>query len=281
MTWYESPSNCLSSDKFILISDTPKVFIDNSTIPRLIDSKIAHPEHLLTSANVINNPALSWVHYHLGVIRPYLPELTPPPLSSPTSWRASKLPLWAGDSSFFLHQHVSPPFRNHRWLPLGPGYYNLDGTPITLTAYSDHGAGWKNWAVAAQEHYSFLEHLEKGDVDQYHFGTWDYQYERLSINMIAVWGDDIVNNRPVPNDDEKWLTVQLPKKLGRRKSSPMFNFLLSKKPSLTQTPDAVIDGKAVASHYAFRSQTRYGKGLEWTDVLDRYRAYADENVCTT
>lgn len=280
MMWYENLSICLSSGKMISTSNNPKVFIDKSTIPRLIDSKIAHPEHLLTSANVINNPALSWVHYHLGVIRPYLPELTrlhslrQPPGVPPNSLSDRRRLLSS--------PKFRPPFQNHRWLPLGPGYYNLDGTPITLTTYNDHGPGWKNWAVAAQEHYSFLEHLENGDVDQYHFGTWDYQYERLSINMIAVWGDDIVNNRPVPNDDEKWLTIQLPKKLGRRKSPPMcLSCSFPRNPPLTQISDAVIDGKAVASHYAFRSQTKYGKGLEWTDLLDRYRAYANENICTT
>ena len=42
--------------------------------------------------------------------------------------------------------------------------------------------------------------------------------------------------------------------------------------------DAVLDGKAVAAHYAFSWQVRQG-GIEKTDVLDRYRAYAEENIC--
>lgn len=46
---------------------------------------------------------------------------------------------------------------------------------------------------------------------------WDYQYERVSINLVAVWGDDVVDNLPFPTDDEKYLTLDLTKKLGRRK----------------------------------------------------------------
>ena len=54
-------------------------------------------------------------------------------------------------------------------------------------------------------------------MEKYHFGMWDYQYERVSINLIAVWGDDVVDNLPFPTDDEKYLTLDLTKKLGRRK----------------------------------------------------------------
>ena len=71
----------------------------------------------------------------------------------------------------------------------------------------------------AQEHYSFLDNLEREEVEKYHFGMWDYQYERVSINLIAVWGDDVVDNLPFPTDDEKYLTLDLTRKLGRRESS--------------------------------------------------------------
>ena len=193
-----------------------QVFIGNSTISTLVAAKTIHAEYILVSANGINNPALSWVHYHLGAIRPYLPELIPPKTSNVVSWRASELPLWAGDPSFDRLEWFDPPYKNHRWLPLGPEY-TLDGTPITKTAYDKSGPGWNNWAIAAQEHYSFLDNLEKSRLEKYQFDEWDYQYERLSINMIAIWGDDVVDNLPFPEDDEQYLTVELPQKLGRRK----------------------------------------------------------------
>lgn len=48
--------------------------------------------------------------------------------------------------------------------------------------------------------------------------------------------------------------------------------------------DAVIDGRGLASHYSFGAQqgSQMGEGahgMEWTDVLDRFRAYAEERVC--
>ena len=201
--------------------DDDVVFIGNTTLQDMVDTKAAHPEKLLVSANVINNPAMSWVHYHMmGAIRPYLPEMVRPEndeTGDVVSWRASELPVWRDDEGLFSHREVfDAPSANHRWLPLGPGYTN-EGTPITGTTYDAFGPAWNNWAIAAQEHYSFLEHLEKDDLDVYEYDLWDYHFGRLSINLICVWGDDIVDSRPIRDDDEQFLTVELPRKLGRRK----------------------------------------------------------------
>jgi hypothetical protein len=35
--------------------------------------------YFAVSANVINNPALSWVHYSMGVYEPYFPVRANPP----------------------------------------------------------------------------------------------------------------------------------------------------------------------------------------------------------
>ena len=45
--------------------------------------------------------------------------------------------------------------------------------------------------------------------------------------------------------------------------------------------DVVIDGHGVAVHWGYRSMSarKDSVGLEATDVLDRYRLYAEENVC--
>ena len=194
--------------------DDDVVFIGNSTMKDMVEAKAAHPEKLLISANVINNPAMSWVHYHLmGAIRPYLPEFVRPTNDTGLSWRASELPLWRDSEYFYHRERFDPPSDNHRWLPLGPGY-TLDGTPITTTTYNPWGSAWNNWAIAALEHYSFLEHLENNDLQRYHYDMWDYHYGRLSINLICVWGDDIVDNLGF-TDDEQFLTVKLPQKLGR------------------------------------------------------------------
>jgi hypothetical protein len=205
--------------------DDDVVYIGDSTITTMVEAKAAHPEKLLVSANVINNPAMSWVHYHLmGAILPYLPEFVRPTNETEVSWRASELPFWHDSDDFYHRERFNPPSDNHRWLPLGPGY-TLDGTPITTTSYNPWGNAWNNWAIAAQEHYSFLEHLENNDLEKYQYDLWDYHYGRLSINLICIWGDDIVDNLGF-TDDEQFLTVELPKKLGRRKHTPIHPHLV-------------------------------------------------------
>ena len=40
--------------------------------------------------------------------------------------------------------------------------------------------------------------------------------------------------------------------------------------------DAIVDGRALAAHYSFAPQS---EGMAKTDVLDRYRSFAEENIC--
>ena len=90
---------------------------------------------------------------------------------------------------------------------------------------------------------------------------WDMAYERLSINFLAIRGCDIMDVFPFPQaDDEEYLTKIRPKEVGRH---------------------VVVDGGALAAHFAFRSQrtAHGGRGLDWTDLLERYRDYAEEMVC--
>jgi len=118
-----------------------------------------------------------------------------------------------------------------------------------------------NWAAAAQTHCSFLSRLEKNETDVYRFNIWDYAYERLSINFFAIRGRDVMDVFPFPQpDDEEYLTCIRPKQVGRH---------------------VVVDGTAIAAHFAFRPQrtTHEGRALGWTDLLDRYKDYAEENAC--
>lgn len=250
------------------------MFIEKNAIASLIATKVDHPvraptplplhphllsfflqEHLLVSTNTINSPRLAWLHSHLGAIHPFLPELSSPPppsqpLATPASpsspntnnnklnWRPSTLPVWSGNPlTYTLPRHPSPPRApNNRWLPL-PAPYNasLAGTPISLVDYEGGSKeGVTNWAVAAQEHYSFLRNLEDEKLSLYGgdgFGKgngrgrdgkgrgerlWDMQGTRIQVNMIAIWGDDVLDNGPVAADDEHYFTVELVARLGRR-----------------------------------------------------------------
>jgi hypothetical protein len=130
-----------------------------------------------------------------------------------TDWRPSKLPKLNG-----LESGVEAPNKPHRWLPVDAS--TNDGTSISRAQYSAWGPGWNDWRLAAQEHYSFFQNAEAGGeeglVAKYGFETWDMNYERLSINFIAVWGRDIRDSLPMPRDDEQHLTQTMAMKLGRR-----------------------------------------------------------------
>ena len=239
----------------------------------MVKRKLDNPHYFLISANTLNQPAQSWVHYHLSADRPYLPEVAPPPGFRPRtnegsdsyqdqespSWRASELPQWSGPTEYIIDESTAAPFIGHRWLPLASGS-EIDRTPISVVEYSLDGPGWHSWVVGAQTHYSFFENLEKDELRRYKYDIWDYHYDRISINFILVTGEDILRVMPMEDDDEGYLTTKATKILGRH---------------------AVMEGTGLAVHFAFGAQilphNRHGLGD--TDALDRYRAFADEKVC--
>lgn len=183
------------------------------------------PRHFIISANVINHPEISYLHWRLGAVQPFLPEQTPPEGFSPTDpisdWRTSNLP-------FIKHFNNSDydwvePEAPHRWLPVDtrtgiPSDVTLDYTPISTSTYDEFGSGWNDWRLSAQQHYSFFQNAEEGEqgLKNYKFGGWDMNYGRLSINFIAIWGRDVLASFPMPNDDEKHLTQTMSKRSGRR-----------------------------------------------------------------
>ncbi|KAL8668499.1 MAG: hypothetical protein Q9168_006874 [Polycauliona sp. 1 TL-2023] len=261
--------------------DDDVMFIERGAIASLIAMKRAHPEHLLISTNTINSPRLAWLHSHLGAIHPFLPDPSPPPRPSLPSlsssqpltknrinWRPSLLPPWPGNPlTYRFPSHPPPPAlgaseQKQRWLPLSSPYNSsLTGTPASQLQYEDSTQGLRNWAIAAQQHYSFLLNHEKGELwrhgkrDDGKESLWRMQGARIQINLICLWGDDIVASLPVPADDEKYFTVELPKRWKR---------------------EAVVDLNAVSVHFAFRHQRR---GMEGTDLLGRYKSLAEES-CT-
>ena len=265
-----------------------QVWFNDEAIPDIVYSKLAHPETLDVVANLINSPETGWLHYRLGAIRAYLPERMPPKNPSPESlgpnaWRASALPIWQGtfeqmnfpvkganmgkpDDGGVFEPGVEggPPFKGHRWLPLPDGEKNLWRTPMSESKYDPDGPDWASWSLGAQNHYSFLENLENDNLTVYHYGAgldedregiWNMAYARMNINFMAIWGKDVLDNLPFDSpDDELQLSVTVNKKLRR--------------PLLVNT-------HALAAHFSFRSQHE----MFDTDLLNRYRAYANEMVC--
>lgn len=176
------------------------------------------------------------------------------------SWRDSELPYWTGPNNYHLIEDYKPPFLGQRWLPLNPTLnMTIDNTPISIANYDAFGNAWSNWTLAAQQHFSFFHHLEHNTLSVYKsFGIWDYWYARLGIQFMAVMGSDVWlarNQTDMDLDDEYWFSEEMARRTRRH---------------------AVIDGGAIATHFAFGTQREV---LMQTDILDRYRAFAKEKIC--
>lgn len=266
----------LRSDTIYVKIDDDVVFFEDNAISAIVSRLVDNPQYSLVSANVMNQPALAWVHYHLNVVLPFAPETEQPSsyqdpntLENNIDWRPSTLPPWTGPEDFDISfPMINPaPFKHHRWLPL-PAETDIEKTPVGELAKGSHqmyvanSTAFQSWTIAAQQHYSFLTHLENNELYRYKFDLWNYHYDRLSINFVAFWGKDIVGH-DVTGSDEQYLTVTQPRRLRR---------------------PAVLDGSAMAVHFGFHRQV-YGHGgikgnaLNDTDLVFRYKSFADEYIC--
>ena len=246
-------ATCNKKDMYIKIDDDI-VFFDDNAIPNLVFSLMNHPEALNVVSTLINSPETGWLHFRLGAIHAYLPELSRKKEDlgdfegyGPKAWRASALPKWEGKEMSFPVSGVgmgkddgyvrlpednpgAPPYKGHRWLPLAGNDTELWRTPSAQSKYHPDGPDWASWSLGAQAHYSFLQNLENDNLDIYRFGAgmdpkregiWNMAYERMNINFMAIWGKDVKANLPFPGfDDELALSVQVPEKLRRRKFAP-------------------------------------------------------------
>lgn len=243
--------------------DGDTVFMEDHTIPTIVKTKLDNPETLMVSANIINEGALASLHSHPGVALPYLPELyhvkQPSRSKSQLSqdWRASSLPAWEGPEDFGVKRGFKPPFNGHRWLL--PAKAGPDRDPISASVYTNTGPNLTDWTVSAQQHYSFLKHLESKELSRYKFPLWVDPTEPTSQNFGCFWGKDSgalsrIFERKLYSEEllQTWMDAG-----GNR-------------------PFITIDGKGLASHYS----ASLGKlGLDATDLLDRYGAYAQEKIC--
>ncbi|GAW24642.1 hypothetical protein ANO14919_142330 [Xylariales sp. No.14919] len=293
--------------------DDDIIFIHPDTIPQLISTRIAEPHPFAVSANLVNSPLTGVKHYYAGAIHPFLPD----PNDKPSHGAAS---LWhPGDFRLFpnkqipkfgkngtidkiteevINKHIfaEPPYEGHPWLLLQNVDDPLLGTPMGINqltlhtngAESVYGAAWKSWMISAQQQYSLLRNLELNSMWRYHFGTqidypqgvnssadraalkyfdpnhlgpgaeqlYDTQYIRYNLNFVALWGHDIRNALPIGSDDEQEITATIPKRLQR---------------------PFVIDTRAVVGHLSFYPQH---DGIRQTDLLDRWRAFANDMICT-
>ncbi|KAL4869335.1 hypothetical protein BDV12DRAFT_167944 [Aspergillus spectabilis] len=233
------------------------VFIEGQTIPTMVKTKLDHPNSLIVSANVINQAALERLHSHPSIALPYLPELQPAQSIEHDSWRASDLPPWKRPTEFHFRRGFSQLSENHRWLPSGDeGFYH---TPIGMSVYSDDGPNLEDWTVKAQQHYSFLHHLELDELNRYKFPIWTNPTEPISTAFFFFASTDA-------ETAEAFL----------QRNGSHTKVLKATENEDQRTKDVIIDGKGIAAHYSSEHGSR---GLDDTDLLQRYRSYAREMVC--
>ncbi|UNI25015.1 hypothetical protein JDV02_010723 [Purpureocillium takamizusanense] len=249
----------LDRGKYYVKIDDDILWMADDAIPRLVAQKIARPQDLVVSANIINNPPLGFMHYHMGALHPYFPDTEAPAeeADATTPWKPSQHPYWEGPADYTWPLDKKPPHKNHRWLRVQDD--NMMGqTPAAELKYEVWGPSYESWAIAAQMHYSLLENIENDRTDAYKFGTWDMHGHRIRINFMCFYADDILNtdveNWPKNRGDEDMVVIDLPKQLNR---------------------SVTIAGAALGAHFQYSDQG----DLADTDLLRRYRALADERAC--
>jgi hypothetical protein len=124
------------------------------------------------------------------------------------------------------------------------------GTSLGLVSMScTDDVGWKSPDFAEHVHRTFLRDAGAQAVDRWHFDSpWIlHGYERASINCISWLGSDFAKfGGLVDEDEELFLSVTLPKRLGRK---------------------CAIYGGALCAHFSFYTQRSL---LDKSDVLDAY-----------
>ncbi|KAJ5570493.1 uncharacterized protein N7459_009923 [Penicillium hispanicum] len=264
-------------DAIYLKIDDDVIFMEDNAIPRLVTTLIKNPDALTVSANIVNNPAIGWLQYHMGAVHPYIPEVDPKGNHVATRengiWRASDLPVERNSpwelpnmEEFFSAWGVESDdeIPKHRWVPTTN---SIMQTPIALSQYDPYGPNLQYWALGAQAHYSLLQNIEENKTSRYFIihgndkasglaSTWRMTGTRLSINFMAIRGRDVLEYMEsiVVGDDEVNLTVDLPLAIGR---------------------SVLVETTSLGAHFNFGPQ----KHLAKSDILERYHNYANERVC--
>ncbi|KAI0380980.1 hypothetical protein F5Y04DRAFT_281326 [Hypomontagnella monticulosa] len=286
----------VEDDTIYIKIDDDILYIHHDTIPQLIHTRLAQPHPYAISAQLVNSPVTGMQQYHYGAIHAFLPDPKDRPYrAAAETWRPSEMGLYPRGTRPLEGNplDVKPSYRGHPWLLLSNTSHNtadLKRTPLGAwnhdrgEANIAFGPGWTSWGAAAQQLYSLLYNLERNEMHRYHFGRrldyedsttttttattneseydgpggenlYDMQYERYNLNFVAIWGADVRAALPI-HDDEAEVTAEIPARLGR---------------------PFVIDTRAVVGHYSFFTQY---EGIRQTDLLDRFRAFANEHVCT-
>lgn len=169
-----------NNDLYLQI-DGDVVYIEDHTIPTMVNTKIQHPESLVVSANVIHQPAVAKFHQRSGaIVFPYLPEAPYPGQKQPSS----KINNRHGSLSYVLPQRMREFIGN-----------NNNRQPTAEETCSN------NWVAQAQQHYSFLYHLTQGSLGVYKFPSWTNPPSDVSSAFTCIRGadKDLISEKSEPS----------------------------------------------------------------------------------
>ncbi|KAI2622673.1 hypothetical protein GGS26DRAFT_583842 [Hypomontagnella submonticulosa] len=252
--------------------DDDIIYIHPDAIPQLVHTRINLPHPYAVSSNLVNSPVTGMEQYHYGAIHPFLPDPSDKPtFHAAETWRVSEKKKYPRDELVedYNLMDITVPYRGHPWLLISDDHYDLLKTPMgkyDQDRGSDpiaFGAAWKSWGIGAQQQYSLLYNLEQNRMDRYFFGrNVRYPENALGPNASAVVltdgkgpGGEQVEQLPIADDDEQDITADIPRRIGR---------------------PFVIDTRSVVGHFSFFTQH---DGITKSDLLDRWRAFANEAVC--
>ncbi|KAI0467288.1 hypothetical protein F4859DRAFT_518239 [Xylaria cf. heliscus] len=282
--------------------DDDIIYIHQDAIPQLVHTRLAVPHAFGVSAHLVNSPITGMEQFHHNAIYPFVPDPNRTPSHNASeSWRLSELDTYPKQKLQKLKNksdkdimYPKVPYHGHPFVLLSEDNFDLLHT--SMGRYDQDPGGdfiafspvWKSWAMAAQQQYSLLYNLEKNQISRYFFGRpatypanaagpdknstvpapkregqpvlggeqiFDTQFRRYNLNFCAVWGSDIKKHLPMDDDDEDAITKSIPKKTGR---------------------PFIIDTRSVVGHFSFYTQA---EKIRQTDLLDRWRAFANEAVC--
>ncbi|KAI0840398.1 hypothetical protein F5Y06DRAFT_285781 [Hypoxylon sp. FL0890] len=299
--------HAVDDDTLYIKMDDNVLYIHHDAIPQLVHTRLAQPHPYAISAQIVNSPVTGLQQLHYGAIHAFLPAPSRGAHhKAAETWRPSEMGLYPEGTLRFSQDpiNLNSSSRGHTWLLLSNSSHDtLALTRTPMGAWNHHlnsetvtfGPHWKSWGLSAQQLYSLLYNLELNQMHRYHFGRaidfedhanhkdpctratttpsnahanptthaspspggeqlYDTQYEPYHLKFIAIWGRDIAASLPVRGSDETHLTSSTPLRLGR---------------------PFVIDTRAVVGHESFG----LGDGVAYTDLVDRFRSYANEMVC--
>ncbi|GAM33272.1 hypothetical protein TCE0_003f00053 [Talaromyces pinophilus] len=195
--------------------DGDVVYIEDNVIPTIVNTKLQNPDTGIISANVIHQPAVAEFHSRPGVL---LPQLLDTDSLNQDSSERSWNPFW--------------PY----WRAMLQSWFPIEAH--STTSKSANATENYAWLSQAQQHNSFLHHLERDELQNYKFPLWRNPPGEVSGAFIVL-----------PNGNNT---------------------------AVSSGKNVLIDGKGVVSHY---DDTVGLGGLDATDILDRYRKYAEEHIC--